>query len=247
MNLWTSSAARTQPSVERIFRPADATAPFPYQEAYKTLRTNLKFMALGGDYRRILVTGAIQGEGKSSVSANLALALAETENRVLLIDCDLRKPILHRYLRLQRRQGRGLLGALAGMPLENCIQHAARYNIDVMTVDFTPPNPTELLGSPKMKQLLEQLAAQYDYLILDAPPAAVVTDAAVLSQYSDGVLLVIRQRYATFQQVRRAVENLRQVNANILGAVLNSYRPEGPRAERELYTYYYSEHPHRPE
>lgn len=199
-------------------------SPFAYVEAYKTLRTNMNFLSRNSQYKKLLLTSSIPGEGKSSVSINLARVLAENGKRVLLIDCDMRKPMLHRYLRAQRFRSRGLSTVLSGnSTLEESIATFSDLQFDLMTAGPIPPNPTELLASAEMGNLLELLETRYDYIICDTPPVSLVTDAAILSEYCDGVLLVVRQKYATFQQVKRAKQNLQNVHAQILGCVLNQY------------------------
>lgn len=211
--------------------------PFQYQEAFKSLRTNLKFLAMGKSCKKIVMTSAIPGEGKSSVAINLAVSLADAGSRVLLMDCDLRKPILHRYLKLDKSSYKGLTNILSGGVLTESIVNMKSLNLHVIIADAIPPNPAELLGSGRMKILVEELEKHYDYIIFDTPPVSVVTDAAVLSQYADGVILVIRQNHATYDEVALAKKNLDTVHANILGAVLNDFNTKS--ADKES-GYYYS-------
>lgn len=199
-------------------------SPFAYVEAYKTLRTNMNFLSRNSQYKKLLLTSSIPGEGKSSVSINLARVLAENGKRVLLIDCDMRKPMLHRYLRAQRFRSRGLSTVLSGnSTLEESIATFSDLQFDLMTAGPIPPNPTELLASQEMQQLLELLSTKYDHIICDTPPVSLVTDAAILSGYCDGVVMVVRQKYATTTQIKRAKQNLEQVHARIIGCVLNQY------------------------
>lgn len=154
-------------------------SPFAYVEAYKTLRTNMNFLSRNSQYKKLLLTSSIPGEGKSSVSINLARVLAENGKRVLLIDCDMRKPMLHRYLRAQRFRSRGLSTVLSGnSTLEESIATFSDLQFDLMTAGPIPPNPTELLASAEMGNLLELLETRYDYIICDTPPVSLVTDAA---------------------------------------------------------------------
>lgn len=222
---------------ERRFTLVGPDTPFQYQEAFKSLRTNLKFLAMGKTCKKIIMTSAIPGEGKSSVAVNLAVSLAETGSRVLLMDCDLRKPILHRYLKLDKSAYKGLTNALSGGGLTESVINMKALNLHVIIADAIPPNPAELLGSRRMKLLLDELDKHYEYIIIDTPPVSVVTDAAVLSQYADGVILVIRQNHATFDEVALAKKNLDTVNANILGAVLNNFNTKTADKENG---YYYS-------
>lgn len=229
--------AKKQKHTNRKFMLVGMNTPFQYQEAFKSLRTNLKFLAMGKSCKKIIMTSATPGEGKSSVSINLAVSLAEAGSRVLLMDCDLRKPILHRYLKLDKAFYKGLTNILSGGVLSESIVNMKSVNLHVIIADAIPPNPAELLGSGRMKMLIEELEKHYDYIIFDTPPVSVVTDAAVLSQYADGVILVVRQNHATFDEVALAKKNLDAVHANILGAVLNDFNTKS--ADKES-GYYYS-------
>ena len=215
-------------------------SPFAYVEAYKTLRTNMNFIFRNNKYKKLVVTSSIPGEGKSSVSINLARVLAENGTRVILIDCDMRKPMLHKYLRAQRFRTRGLSTVLSGIStLEDSVATFSDLQFDLMTAGPIPPNPTELLASEEMEHLLDLLAKQYDYVICDTPPVSVVTDAAILSQYNAGVILVVRQKYATFKQAKKAKQNLENVHADILGCVLNRYDVSKNVKETKQSSYYY--------
>lgn len=227
----------TPDNIRRRFLLASKTGPFQYLEAYNSLRTNLKFVSMNQECRKIIVTSAIPGEGKSSVAINLAVSLAQDGSRVLLVDCDLRKPVVHRYLKVARIRGKGLTGVLAGAPLESAIVSVENLSIQVLAADAIPPNPAELLGSQRMEQVIGQMEQHYDFMIFDTPPVSVVTDAAVLSRYVDGVLLVVRQNYAALEQVQLAKRNLEQVHAKILGAVLNQF--DAKSADQDS-GYYYS-------
>lgn len=199
-------------------------APFAYAEAYKTLRTNLSFASISRQYKKIIITSAIPNEGKSTVAINLAITLAEGGARVLLVDCDLRNPTLRRPMRVRPDFNVGLTALLTGnATLEECVFTQQKMKCDVLLAGTTPPNPVELLSSPQMEQLLNQLSERYDYIICDAPPVSVVTDAAALSRFCDGVILVVRQKTSTRDQVWQAKRNLDAVQANIIGTILSCY------------------------
>lgn len=228
---------RAQSKLEILF----SDSPFAYSESYKSLRTNLDFVSLNNQCRKILITSAIPGEGKSSVAINLAVALAENGSKVLLMDCDLRKPMIQSHLRVNGTVVGGLSSLLRGVSnLDESVYHYKERNIDVMFAGTIPPNPVELLGLPRMGELIETLGEKYDYVICDTPPVVLMTDAAVLSRFCDGVLMVIRQKYATVEQVKIAQKNLKAVGANIIGAVLNQYDIEQDASEgRKGHGYYY--------
>lgn len=201
------------------------SAPWNYTEAYKSLRTNLSFVSLDKEYKKILVTSSIPKEGKTGFSINLAISLAEDGKKVLLIDCDLRKPMVYKYLQLQRN--RGLTNLITGYRSGNIIQRIQHFGIDFLDAGVTPPNPVELLGSSAMKEIVSGFETCYDYLIFDTPPVGIVTDAAVLSMITDGVIFVVRQKFAALDQIRLAKANLDAVQAHIIGSVLNDYDVSG--------------------
>ena len=201
-----------------------AGSPFAYAEAYRSLRTNLNFVTHLKKYRKLLLTSSLPNEGKSSVAINLAYILAENGYRVILIDCDLRNPMLHKYLRAQRYRMTGLSTVLSGTcTVEEAIARFSDLKFHLMTAGPIPPNPAELLASEDMGDLLDALAVKYDYVICDTPPVSLVTDAVVLSQHCDGTLLIVRQNYASFDEVKKTKRSLKNVNADIIGCVLNQY------------------------
>lgn len=196
---------------------------FAYVEAYKTLRTNFNFLTANGKNRTILVTSALQDEGKSGLAINLAISLVQAGNKVLLIDADMRNPSLHRYLRLTMNAGVGLSTLLTGdVKVGDCLM-TTEQGVDVIAGGLIPPNPAELIGSEAMRELLQVASQRYDYVICDTPPVGVITDAAAMSPLCDGVLFAIRQRFASRNQVHSALRNLQSVNAKILGTVLTRY------------------------
>ena len=201
----------------------DKKMPFGYVEAYKSLRTNLDFMAGSMDVHTLVITSTVPEESKSNVAVNLALTLAESGKKVALVDCDLRKPVLHKYLRITRR-AQGLTNLLSGEAAPaDVVVRFSDLHFDVITAGIVPPNPAELLGSARMGEILQILGAQYDYIIMDTPPASVVTDAAVLGTLADGVLFVVSQGNATIEAAQLAKKNLESTHTNIIGAVLNGF------------------------
>lgn len=213
-------------------------APWNYVEAHKSLRTNLNFVSLDKQYRKILITSSIPKEGKSGLVINLGISLAENGSKVLVVDCDLRKPMLYKYLRIQH--GSGLTNLLAGEDTpKNVIQTIPSCGFDFLDAGLTPPNPVELLGSTVFKEMIDELSCKYDYMIFDTPPVGIVTDAAVLSMITDGVIFVIRQKFAALDQIRLAKSNLEAVKADIIGTVLNDYDAAGT-TKKGGYYYNYS-------
>ena len=193
--------------------------PFAVREAYNTLRTNVLYALSPINGKIVAVTSPNAGEGKSTVSVNLAIALAETSARVLLIDCDLRKPKIHKKLGLNNSSG--LSKFIVGFEtMADALTREILPNLDVMTSGPIPPNPSELLGSANMQTFLNKVSDYYDYIILDTPPINIVTDMAVMANFISGVLLVSYYASTTIEDVRRAQEALKIVNAKILGLVV---------------------------
>lgn len=190
-------------------------------EAYRTLRVNVEFAALDASVRTLLVTSPAPGEGKSVISANLAVAFAQAGSRVLLVDADLRKPGVHQLFGLPNDHG--LTTMLRGDTVEPEVlsQPTEQANLHVLTTGPLPPNPAELLGSQRMQAVLELLRKSADLVIFDSPPLQAVTDAAVLSAFVDGTLLVVMAGHSRRAPVQKARETLARAGANVLGVVLN--------------------------
>ena len=215
--------------------------PFAYVEAYKSLRTNIGFLSNVSGVRSILITSAIPMESKSSTAINLAITLAGSGHSVVLVECDLRKPVLRKYLKRELGQT-GLAAYLAGLvTLDDCIVDLSDLGISVIGAGVVPPNPSELLNTLRMQELVELLKHNFDYVILDAPPVTVVTDAAVVGRLTDGALLVVRSKFASARTVRQAKAKLENVGIRILGGVLTRFnmRKSGWRAGYDYNQYEY--------
>ena len=227
---------------ERELRVIDKDAPFPFVEAYKSLRTNIDFLSSTNHYRTILVTSAGPWDGKSTVAINLAAAMADSGKRVLLVDCDLRKGSIASYLKISRTAP-GITSILGGSSvLKDAIHRDKKLGFDVLTVGALPPNPAELVGSDKMISLVRVLSEMYDYVFIDTPPVSVVTDAAILSRYVDGVILVVRAGETTKQALNASKKALEDVNAHILGAVLNDFDVRKHSYGSGYYSYQYGKY-----
>lgn len=215
-------------------------------EAFRTLRTNIQYANIDKNIKIITITSARQREGKSTVSTNLAYSLAESGKRTLLVDCDMRKPMLHKIFKITNLDGltRYLMGELKDDEGFNKVK-GNKY-LDVLTSGPIPPNPAELLGSNRMKEFLKSVEEYYDYIILDSPPIGLVTDSAILSTISDGTILVLEVGETQTEVAVHATVLLRQVNAKILGVVLNKIPIKGNhRYNYKYYQYreYYGEDP----
>lgn len=190
-------------------------------EQFKTLRTNIEFAQLDRQLKSILVSSSIPAEGKSTVASNLGYAIAQTDKKVLIVDADLRKPTVHRTFKLNNEQGLTTLLSTADLKFNQVVQHSRELNLYFLPSGPIPPNPSELLGSGRMSRLMKELNQYFDIVIYDAPPITAVTDPQILATKVDGVVLVVRQGYSRKEEVKKAKTALDNVNANILGYVMN--------------------------
>ncbi|WP_291652611.1 CpsD/CapB family tyrosine-protein kinase [Clostridium sp.] len=189
-------------------------------ESFRTLRTNLQYSSLDNQYKVIVITSPNQGEGKTTIASNLALTLAQEESKVVLIDCDLRKPSIHRRFKISNSTG--LSDVLLDEEEFVIASNQHEKNMTILTSGHIPPNPAEVLASDKMSKLLDCLRKKFDYIILDTPPLLFVTDPQILSIKADGTILVLRAGKTKKKEVKDSFELLRKVNVNIIGAVLNA-------------------------
>lgn len=197
--------------------------PFAYVEAYKSLRTNLNFLAGSNDVHCIVVTSTAPEESKSNVSVNLALTLAESGKKVALVDCDLRKPVLHKYLKAGHNV-KGVSNILSRqISLKEAMVMPKGFNFSFLPAGTTPPNPSELLSQPQMVEMIAALREEFDFVIFDAPPISMVTDAAIIGNLVDGALFVVRSNYAATDAVKAATQQLQSAGVKILGVVLTRY------------------------
>lgn len=210
----------------------------PRAEAFRQLRTNLQFANVSGRAKTVLVTSSLPGEGKSTTAINLAIALAQAGQTVCLLDADLRRPSVSEYLGIDRNVG--LTTVLVGeADVDDVLQSWGDSNLYVLASGQIPPNPSELLGSEQMKDLIQGLEGAFDTIVIDAPPLLPVTDAAVLSQHVGGVVLVIGSQKVTQQNLQKSINALDMVGAQVLGVVLNRLPVKGPDAY--AYSYYGSD------
>jgi len=205
----------------------------PISEAFRTLRTNLQFASLDNELNTIMVTSATPQEGKSTISANLAVVMAQAGKKTLFIDTDLRKPTVHYTFGVQNREGLTNL-LLSNSRIETLVQPSDIPNLDILTSGPIPPNPAELLGSTAMGRIIEESASTYDMVIFDTPPLLAVADAQILASQLDGVLLVISSGKTKQDLAIKAKDLLEKVNAKILGTVLNNRKI----SDKNFYYYY---------
>jgi capsular exopolysaccharide synthesis family protein len=191
-------------------------------EAYRTLRTNLVYAFVDAAPKVIVLTSPGRGEGKSTICANFGVVLAQADKETLIIDCDFRRPALHKFFGLRNLQG--TMNVLVG---ERELQEAWAEPVNGLKVLGSgpiPPNPTEVLGSQRFSEFLAGVREKFDYVLIDAPPVGPVSDPAILATQSDGVLLVVDAQTTRKGSVRQAVRSLRDVDANILGTVMNNVK-----------------------
>ena len=207
----------------------------PISEAYRGIRTNLEYANIHRNFRTIMVTSSTAGEGKTTTLCNVAAAMADNGGRVLILDCDLRKPRIHKFFDLSNASGLTDI-LLRGDDYKQYVQDIDYPNISVITAGSIPKNPSELLSSDAMKKFIETLKKDYDYVMLDTPPVIPVTDAVIMSTYIDGVIIVCLSGNINIEMAKKTRESLARVGANILGVVLNRVPVE---AKKYAYYYYY--------
>jgi len=194
----------------------------PIVEAYRAIRTSINYASVDKPLKTFMITSMDPGEGKTTTLGNLAIVFAQTGKKVLVVDCDLRKPSLHRVFGCQNSFGlSNLLAQPSEIPLEQAMQSTKMENLHVLSSGPLPPNPAEWLGSKKMKKILEKLTDYADIVIIDTPPSLAVTDATVLAPQTDGVVLIARAGQTRKDALKETVEQMRSANANIIGVVLN--------------------------
>ena len=227
----TAPREHSEREIFSITRPRSEIA-----ESYRALRTSILLSSRSRGSKILLVTSAMPKDGKTTTSINIAVVLAQSGSRVLLIDADLRRPNIHRALKLANEAG--LSTWLAGTDTDRPqILASGIPNLDVLPTGPKPPYPAELFGTPVFGEMLESLRSEYDHIIIDSPPILSVTDAVLMSVLADSVLLVIRSRKTTKGALRRSLDVLHQANSRVMGIVLNAFNVNGE--EYAYYRYYY--------
>ena len=201
-------------------------------EQYRTLRTNIKFSKTD-KLKSLLVTSAVQAEGKSTIAANITYLLAEEGQRILFIDADLRKPTVHYTFQLKNTLGLSLVLSNQS-ELKSCIQKSDIEHLDILTSGPIPPNPSELIGSKRFETMLAEAEAMYDWVIFDTSPLLAVTDTQLLANRVDGTILVVNIEETSKKMTKKAMSLLRNVDAKIIGAVMNNM------TSQNMNTYYSS-------
>ncbi|MER2227485.1 MAG: CpsD/CapB family tyrosine-protein kinase [Carnobacterium sp.] len=220
-----------RPSLVTLTRPSSVIA-----EQFRTIRTNIQFSMVDKNLKTLVITSAGPGAGKSTISANLAVTFAMQGKKVLIIDADMRKPTVHKTFRLPNRDGLTTLLTEKDVEIKDIAHSLDTEGLFVITSGVIPPNPSELLASNRMNQLMIEFEELFDLIIFDMPPVIAVTDAQVMSNKTDGTIFVINKNGADKEMVTKSKELLRKVKANVIGVVFNRVELKG-----DNYYYYYGE------
>ena len=215
----------------------------PAAEAYRVIRTSVQFAQAGKALKTIAITSCTPNEGKSMTVANLAVVLTQAGKSVLLMDCDMRNPTVHKNFNLSNKVGLSSCISM-GTAVADAVQATAIEGLDALTSGVIPPNPSELLGSERMQNILQRAKEEYDYLLIDTPPVLPVTDSLVLGRMVDGLILVIDSGEIKVEMAREVKNQLVHAGANILGVVLNKVRSEHHGYGYGYYYYYGHESAH---
>lgn len=209
----------------------------PGAEAYRVIRTGIQFAQAGKELQTIALTSCTPNEGKSTTIANLAVVLTQAGKSVLLIDCDMRNPTVHKNFNLSNKVGLSSCISM-GTALSDAVQKTSIEGLYALTGGVIPPNPSELIGSEQMKNVLQRAKEQYDYVLIDTPPVMPVTDALIVGRFVDGMILVIASAEVKVEMARDVKNQLVNAGANILGVVLNKVRSEHHGYGYGYYYYY---------
>ena len=209
----------------------------PAAEAYRVIRTSIQFAQAGKELKTIAITSCTPNEGKSMTIANLAIVLTQAGKSVLIMDCDMRNPTVHKNFNLSNKVGLSSCISM-GTAVADAVQETAIEGLDALTAGVIPPNPSELLGSERMQNILQRAKEEYDYVLIDTPPVLPVTDSLVLGSMVDGLILVIDSGEIKVEMAREVKNQLVHAGANILGVVLNKVRSEHHGYGYGYYYYY---------
>lgn len=216
---------------------------FIITEAYNTARTNLIFSLAQSDNKVVTFTSSSPAEGKSTSCLNMAITLASTGSKVLLVDFDLRKPVVHSLLKIDKTKSKGSSNVLSGQcTVSEAITKNARPNLDVIVSGPIPPNPAELLSSPNALKLINVLMPHYDYILIDTPPINVVSDALLLNGICAGIVFILRDGYTRHTEVKRALDQIKLANGKVLGFIKTACQIQngGSYYKKSYYNYDYS-------
>lgn len=209
------------------------TPKSPAAEAYRTLRTNIQFLALHNKIQTIVITSSKSMEGKTTIASNLAVVMAQMGSKVLMVDCDQRKSKIHKVFGVSNEKGLSDI-LINEVNFKDVLKKLFLENLYILTAGNIPPNPSELFTSSQMKNLMDELKCYFDYIILDTPPINKVTDTQLISQYSDGCILVVSSGETKIDEIVKSKKLLENINNRILGVVLNKVEI----SKKDYYMYY---------
>jgi len=221
----------------------DPGLKFRIEESYKSIRTNIMLSIIKNGCKTIVVSSSNANEGKTTTSINLAISLAQADQRVLLIDGDLRKPKVHHYFSIPNAPGLtnylsdAVNSKASAKDLFETVHPTEIANLSIITSGSIPPNPAEILGSEPMADFLKEISEHFDYIIIDTPPVNVVSDALPVIRESDGVIIVVKSNSSTHPELQKTLDTLKFINANILGFVVNFTENKSKRYGRYNYGY----------
>ncbi len=201
----------------------DRKLGFSFIEVYKTIRTKIEAASVRNGFKTFTVSSTSENEGKTTVAVNIALSLAQNNRSVLLIDADLRKPAVNKFLEMNVGKDVGLSSVIKGkMELSEAIKYIEKYKLFVLTAGSGEDEPTEILSSPQMEQIIEAAQREFDFIIIDTAPAGVVADAAIIANYTDATVFVIREDFTSCANIRQAIEDMSEGKSELIGCVFNN-------------------------
>lgn len=218
---------KTRLTTKHIYCISDENAPTYYSESFKMIATNIEFIAITQKCKNILITSAIDNEGKTNCAVNIAIALAGCDKKVCLVDCDLRRPSVH----LVQRHRYGITHVLKGeCKLEEALFKHSDSDLNILLAGIIPPNPTELIASKKMENLVNQLSEKFDYIIYDSPPCLTLSDASILGRYMDVCILTVKHHFTDKRVLARAKRILESAGIKIVGSIITQYNVKKDRS-----------------
>lgn len=234
---------KNKPVVKELFSVLDKNAPQNYVSAYKMLCTNIEFITVAQKCKNIMITSTIANEGKTNCSVNLSISLSQLGKKVCLVECDLRRPSVHRFVD-SKRNTIGLTHVLKGeVEISKAIRKVSNTNMSILLAGMSPPNPTELLASERMQSVISELEKEYDYVIYDTPPAFMMSDAAVLGRHMDATFMVVKHNSTEKKLALKAKKNLENAGVKLFGVILTAYKDKSSGSYSDYYSYndyYYS-------
>lgn len=217
----------------------DNSVRFAISEAYKIARTNMLFSIASDDFHTVVFTSASSHEGKSTTAINMAVSVAKAGKKTLLIDADMRKPTINRRLKIDNKKG--LSDILGGFcKVEEGTSYNVHENLDVIGTVTIPPNPSELLGSKRMEEMIKDLQSKYDIIIIDTPPVDIVIDSQLMNKYVSGIVFIVKERSTMHPDIRRSLNNIELAEGKVIGFIKTSCEPKEKRSYRGKYSSKYN-------